>query len=208
MSEKKSLNQKVSMAVMLLIPIGIAVNFVGAQITHLLKLPVYLDVIGTILVGGLCGPMFGGITGALTNCLTSIPAPTELPYAIVNMSIGIVAGFAGRKYAFRSIKGTLIAGICIWAITQITVNPITAILYGGASGVTGGSIITTFLIATGKGLWQSVITSALITETVDKFISAFVVYFIIKSIPDRTKLKFPLGNFYIKQKPTDAGSNN
>lgn len=185
------------MFVILLIPIGIAINFVGAQIAHALKLPVYLDVIGTVLVGALCGPFFGAIAGGLTNVVTSITAPTELPYAIVSMEVGIVAGFAGKKNQFKSVKGTIITGIFVWAIVLVTVTPITALVYGGATGVTGGSAITTFLIATGKGLWTSVFSSALITETLDKFISVFVVYYILKSIPKRTVLKFPLGKTYL-----------
>ncbi len=68
-STKKGIN----MFVILLIPIGIAINFVGAQITHALKLPVYLDVIGTILVGSLCGPFFGAIAGGLTKNLAESP---------------------------------------------------------------------------------------------------------------------------------------
>ena len=38
-----------------LIPVGIAVNVVGGQIALLLKLPIWLDGIGTILIGGICG---------------------------------------------------------------------------------------------------------------------------------------------------------
>ena len=42
-----------------MIPICIAINFVGAQISNALKLPMYLDVIGTIMMGAICGPIPG-----------------------------------------------------------------------------------------------------------------------------------------------------
>lgn len=43
-----------NLSVILLIPLGIAINFVGANLTAALKLPVYLDVIGTVFTGVLC----------------------------------------------------------------------------------------------------------------------------------------------------------
>ena len=38
-----------------LIPIGIAVNVVGGQLALMLKLPVFLDSIGTFVIAALCG---------------------------------------------------------------------------------------------------------------------------------------------------------
>jgi energy-coupling factor transport system substrate-specific component len=187
---------KYSTMVILLIPIGIAINYVGGQIALILKLPVFIDVIGTILVGALAGPLFGAITGLVTNLILGITAPTWIPYAIVNVAIGIVAGLCAQKGWFKTVKGAFITSVLIWLITQLTANPVTVYLFGGVTG-SGSSFITSFLIATGQSLWQSVITTALITETVDKFISVFIVFFIIKAIPARTLLKFPLAKHYL-----------
>jgi energy-coupling factor transport system substrate-specific component len=187
---------KYSTMAILLIPIGIAINYVGGQIALILKLPVFIDVIGTILVGALAGPLFGAITGLVTNLILGITAPTWIPYAIVNVAIGIVAGLCAKKGWFKTVKGAFITSVLIWLITQLTANPVTVYLFGGVTG-SGSSFITSFLIATGQSLWQSVITTALITETVDKFISVFIVFFIIKAIPARTLLKFPLAKHYL-----------
>ena len=43
----------------LIIPVGVAVNFVGGQLASILKLPMYLDTIGTIFAAMLCGPWLG-----------------------------------------------------------------------------------------------------------------------------------------------------
>ena len=58
-----------------LIPIGVAVNFIGGQIAILLRLPLYLDSIGTIVVGALCGGIPGVIVGVISNVLNSITSP-------------------------------------------------------------------------------------------------------------------------------------
>lgn len=53
----KKKNETFSMMVILLIPVAIAINIVGGQMTSILKIPVDLDMIGVILVGALAGPL-------------------------------------------------------------------------------------------------------------------------------------------------------
>ena len=48
-----------------LIPVAIAINIAIGQIVVLLKLPVFLDSIGTVLVAALCGPWLCALTRAL-----------------------------------------------------------------------------------------------------------------------------------------------
>ena len=49
--KKHSIKDDFSMMAILTIPVCVAVNFVGGQLASLLKLPMYLDVIGTIFSG-------------------------------------------------------------------------------------------------------------------------------------------------------------
>jgi hypothetical protein len=86
-----------------LMPVAIAINIVlGTAVASALKIPIYLDSIGTILVGVLAGPVAGALTGAVGNILWSyvIPPPFQYPpgaaFAVVAVVIGIIAGFAGR----------------------------------------------------------------------------------------------------------------
>src|SRR5215213_11449743 len=61
-----------------LIPIAIAINIIlGQTVAAALKVPIYLDSIGTILVGVLAGPIAGALTGGLTNLIWTyvLPAP-------------------------------------------------------------------------------------------------------------------------------------
>ena len=91
-----------------LMPIGIALNIVlGGAVANALKIPIYLDSIGTILVGVLCGPIAGALTGGLTNILWSyvIPPPFQssgaAAFAITAVAIGVIAGLAGRAGLLR-----------------------------------------------------------------------------------------------------------
>ena len=96
-----------------LIPIAIAINIIlGQTVAAALKVPIYLDSIGTILVAVLAGPIAGAVTGGLTNLLWTyvLPPPFNSPYAapffIVAVEIGLVAGIAGRFGFFRSRPNT------------------------------------------------------------------------------------------------------
>jgi hypothetical protein len=98
--------------VIALIPVAIAINIVlGATVQQALKLPIYLDSIGTILVGVLAGPIAGLVTGVLANLIWGylLPAPigstTIGPFAITAGAIGLLAGLWGYMGLFRSRAG-------------------------------------------------------------------------------------------------------
>jgi len=93
-----------------LMPFAIAINVVlGQTVATALKLPVYLDSIGTILVGVLAGPFAGAATGLLSNLAwtfllagTPFGSPFAWPFAIVAAEIGLLAGTFGYAGVFRS----------------------------------------------------------------------------------------------------------
>ena len=92
-----------------LIPIAIAINIVlGQTVGSVLKVPVYLDSIGTILVGVLAGPIPGLVTGLLANLIWTYVLPPPLqsayaaPFAIVAAEIGFLSGIFGQLGFFRS----------------------------------------------------------------------------------------------------------
>jgi hypothetical protein len=96
-----------------LIPIAIAINIVlGQTVAAVLKIPIYLDSIGTVLVGALAGPLPGMLTGLLTNLLWTyvLPAPFNstyaAPFAVVAVEIGLLAGLFGSWGFFRARPDT------------------------------------------------------------------------------------------------------
>src|SRR5215210_5269333 len=119
-----------------LIPIAIAINIIlGQTVSAALKIPVYLDSIGTILVGVLAGPIAGALTGGLANLIWTyvLPAPFQSPYAgpfiIVAVEIGLLAGIFGRLGFFRSRPNTPPSQLAIGAAVVAIVVAVIAI-YG------------------------------------------------------------------------------
>ena len=56
-------------ATLVLIPVGISINIAMGSIVAFLKLPIYLDSVGTVLVGVLGGPLAGALTGLLSDLI-------------------------------------------------------------------------------------------------------------------------------------------
>src|SRR6266513_6481176 len=91
---------------LVLMPVAIAINIVlGYTVQQVLKLPIYLDSIGTILVGVLAGPIAGALTGILANLIwqyaPGIGGGTIGPFAIVAGVIGLLAGLWGYLGVYR-----------------------------------------------------------------------------------------------------------
>ena len=192
--------KKLGMMTLLVIPIAIAINLVARQITQMLALPIFLDTIGTILVGVLTGPIGGAITGLLTNIVRGATVnPVSLYFAPVSGVIGLVAGFAAKKGFLNDWKKIIVVGILVSLAGVLVATPITVIAFGGADG-SGSSIVTGFFLATGQGIWKSVFSSKIITESVDKILALVVALLIVRNIPDSTLVKFSLGNMLLKTK--------
>ena len=178
-------------------PICLAINYVGAQIAIALKLPMYLDVIGSIMMGAICGPIPGVVLGALSSAINSLSEPTAIAYIPVTVACGLVAGLLGKAGFMKQLWKSLIAGFVLAVAAVAISSPITAFLYGGISG-TGNDVIVLGLQAAGMGLLPATLIATLITEFFDKLLSCWVVFFVVKALSDRQLSKFPLGYIYMR----------
>ena len=98
-----SISSQFDTRTIVLMPIAIAFNIIlGQAVGAALKIPIYLDSIGTILVGALAGPIPGALTGFFANLAWTylLPPPlhsdTSGAFAIVAAVIGLLAGLFGR----------------------------------------------------------------------------------------------------------------
>ena len=100
-------SRDLSTATLTLIPVAIAINIAVGSIAVALRLPIYLDSIGTVLVGVLAGPWAGALTGLLSNLIWSLlpvpggAGPVAAFFAPVAGVIGLMAGFWGTRGVFR-----------------------------------------------------------------------------------------------------------
>lgn len=190
--------KKIDKLTIFLIPIGIAINVVGGQLAILLKLPLFLDSIGTFVVGALCGGIPGALVGLGCGLINAISLPTLLPYTIIGVLFGILASFLAKKNMFSSFWKAIINGIVIAIIGTGIAVPITATIYGGFVG-TGASMIVTTLMAAGWDVIPATFVSELSSELMDKLVCLIIIFFVLKSMPARFVVKLPNGKYFLKE---------
>ena len=159
---------------LVLIPIAVGINLIGGTLCSALKLPLFLDVIGTIVVACLSGPW----VAALTN-------PVYLPYAAVSVLCGLVVGYMVKAGLFRKKWGVVVIWLVCTLVNAISASLITAFVYGGATGVNGTSVLTATLVVAMKDILASVISSSLIENLIDKGITVAIAWVIVQKIPRR-----------------------
>ncbi len=192
MSQKKKmtftagLKAQFSTKSLVLIPIAVGINLIGGTLCSALKLPLFLDMIGTIVIACLSGPWVSALCGLLTNVFLALVAnPVYLPYSIVSILCGLVTGYMVRAGLFKKIWGTVLIWLACTVTNTISASLITIFVYGGATGVTGSSIFTATLIAATKDIMMSVFSSSFIENLIDKGIAFFIAFIIVQKIPKR-----------------------
>ncbi len=174
-----------------LMVVAIIINMVIGQIVTTLHLPVYLDSIGTMLVAVLCGPWAGALTGTLTNIIWGLAIdPNALPWFPVAMFIGFVTGWCAIAGLFKSWWKVIITGFLVALTAAIASTPIAVYLYGGISA-SGSSLITAYLIQTGRDMVSAVLSTNFLVEPVDKITTALLAFAIIQGLPMRYLARFP-----------------
>jgi energy-coupling factor transport system substrate-specific component len=174
-----------------LIPVAIAINVVIGEIVVQLKLPVYLDSIGTVLVAVLCGPWAGALTGTLSNTIWGLLIdPNALPWWPVALFIGFVAGWCARGGLFKSWWKVAITGFLVALTAALVSTPISVYIYGGITA-SGSSFLTAYLLQTGQSLLPAVLITNNIVEPFDKISTSLLAFAIIQGLSMRFLARFP-----------------
>ncbi len=172
-----------------LIPTAIALNIVIGQIVALLKLPVYMDCIGTVLVGILCGPLAGALTGALSNVVWGFFSPSALPFFPVAAWIGFVAGCCAHFGLMKNWWKAILAGLIIAVTTPFVATPIVVYVYGGVEG-SGASLLTAVMIKSGVKITSAAFYKNLMVEPLDKVPTVLVAFALVSVLSKRLVSKF------------------
>lgn len=163
----------------------IVINLVLGIIVSSLKIPLlFLDTIGTIFGAVLLGPFHGVLIGLCTNVIQGIITnPKDIPFALVNMAIGLVVGWIARKKGF-SLPVALFAGLLIAILAPLIGTPIAVWLYGGITGG-GMDIIYIWLRTSGHKIFTAAFIPRITGNLLDKVVSCILVAILIKHLPEK-----------------------
>lgn len=177
------MNSKKNTSAMIFAALGIAINIVLGSVANFLSIPlVFLDTIGTIFTAAIFGPWWGALTGGLTNVVQGVISdPRNIPFALVNIAVGIIVGFIARKYKFN-LKTAVITGMILAVVAPLIGTPIATYVYGGITG-DFNDVIFTWLVQSGQKIFTAAFIPRITSNIVDKILSSVLVALLIKKLP-------------------------
>jgi energy-coupling factor transport system substrate-specific component len=179
----------------------VALNLTAGQLTALLKIPLYLDAVGTVLLAVLCGPWVASIAGAASNLLAgAFGNPTMIFFIPVMVAIAVFSSFVARRGWFRTWYLVVGGGIVQGIIAALISAPISAYLFSGVT-LGGTDLLVIFFRSMGHSLLDSVFYQGLSSDPIDKTITYLIAYFLVMNIPRRLLQKFPGHIHLVKSAP-------
>ena len=168
------------------------INILGGTIALLLRLPVYLDSIGTVLAAALFGPAAGLVPGLISGLISGMTSDVYAFYYIpVQLVIGLVAGLVFRRLrpshtagsrseslSLRSMGWKLFPAALVGTVVSST---ITAVVFGGITS-SGSTVLVQLLHSLGMNLTLSVCVVQALTDFVDRMIVLAVVLVILPAV--------------------------
>lgn len=213
------MKNRVTVQQLCLIAMAVCINVAGGQLALMLRLPVYLDSIGTILTGALMGPVYGMLPNLLSGLMTGMTTDIyALYFAPVGMLTGLatglvwkrmsVGGAVHRRRAFcerkdsdlaaKDLPGTrkmkkygqiFLAALVITVPGTVVSALICAKLFGGITS-SGSAVLVQLLAKTPLGMTASVFVVQIITDYLDRVISLFLVISLLHALPADMKRKW------------------
>lgn len=174
---------KVNTKVLVLSALCVAMNFAGSFVALVLKLPVYLDSVGTVMSAFLFGPVVGIVTGVVTSFINMIFDPVALYFMPTQIIVGIIAGLF-VKLKKGSLKEKIIYTLILSLPAAISSSLIATYLFGTVT-TAGSSYIVQALRAVGVSDFIAVFVIQIITDYFDKLICVLLDSKILKLMSNR-----------------------
>jgi energy-coupling factor transport system substrate-specific component len=184
---------------LIVIALCAALNFALGSIVYLIKLPIYLDSIGTILCALLLAPELGvgfvcaAIAGLISVVLIGLLVNPFFPwFALTAVSIAAVSAFLTARGAetFRArpmpaaafAVRVILYGIVTGIVAAVVSAPVVAYLFGGVTG-SGSAFIVALFLKAGQQVVSAALLSGLTAEPVDKTLQVLLAALLYRATP-------------------------
>ena len=175
-----------------LIPLAVAINVAAGNLAVALRIPLYLDSLGTILVAALAGPAAGALTGAVSLAVFALNNLSALAFLPVAAAIGWLAGLLARRGFMGSPWRASLAGLLVGVAAATLAAPVAAGLFGGTTGG-GTDVVVVMFRALGMNRLEASLAQSLVSDPLDKMACFLVVQSILAALPRGLRDRFPQG---------------
>lgn len=187
---------KLNAACIVLIPACIGINYLGKLFASVLKLPLWLDSIGTCIGAVLGGPIIGGICGAANNLIYGFTTGDSitLVYALTSLGIGIAVGIMARLGRMKKLSGAVLTACVAGFVAVLISTPLNILFWGGTTGNLWGDAVFAWSQASGLPVALGSFLDEVIVDVPDKLITLLIVFAIIKGLPKKLASLYEMGD--------------
>ena len=184
---KNIFKTKLNTASLVLIPACIGINYLGKLFASVLKLPLWLDSIGTCIGGALGGPIIGAICGAANNLIYGFTTGDSitLVYALTSLGIGLVVGIMARLGKMEKVNGALLTSLAGGLAAVLISTPLNVIFWGGTTGNVWGDAVFAATQAANLPVVLGSFLDEVVVDVPDKIITVLIVFAILKGLPKK-----------------------
>ncbi|MDN6251145.1 MAG: ECF transporter S component [Tetragenococcus koreensis] len=169
--------RKINTRSIVIMALSLTLNIVCSNLALMLKLPIYLDAIGTIFAASLLGPFagmaVGGATGVVMGVTTDIFSLFFMPVQLIT---GAITGVLYKRKQENQLKNSWWFALTISLPGTILSTIITVILFNGITSA-GSSIIVQLLYGAGMSQSLAVFLVQVATDYLDKLLTVIFVSF-------------------------------
>ena len=187
---------KLNAACIVLIPACIGINYLGKLFASVLKLPLWLDSIGTCIGAVLGGPIIGGICGAANNLIYGFTTGDSitLVYALTSLGIGVAVGIMARLGRMKKLSGAVLTACVAGFVAVLISTPLNILFWGGTTGNLWGDAVFAWAQASGLPVALGSFLDEVIVDVPDKLITLLIVFAIIKGLPKKLTSLYEMGD--------------
>jgi energy-coupling factor transport system substrate-specific component len=182
----------------LLAPTCAVLNLAAGSIVYLLKLPIYLDQTGTILLALLIGRaelrtfLYAAAAGVLSFIIGGALYKPVLPwFSGTAVAVAAVATFLvvpllnryeNRPRSAGYVATVIFCGVVLGVVANLVSLPIFVYLFGGVTG-SGSTFVVAYLQAAGAHLLSAAFWTGLVIEPIDKTLQLVISLGLLAATP-------------------------
>ena len=184
---KKIFSTKWNAATVVLIPVCIGINFLGKLFASTLKLPLWLDSIGTCIGAILGGPIIGGLCGAINNLVYGLIIGDNITiiYLFTSLGIGVATGIMARLGFMKTFLKSLLTACVAGLVAVVISTPLNVTFWGGTTGNVWGDALFAYTQANNMPVFLGSFLDEVVVDVPDKLITLIIVYLICLALPKK-----------------------
>lgn len=161
----------------------IALNTVIGSLVAFLKLPIYLDTIGTMMATLLLGWRWGVVSALLSAAAGFFLVSPFVPFFTGTLlGVVLVTEVARRYNMYATVPRTALTGVVHGVVGTVLSAPVTYYLFDGFT-LSGNDAVVAYFVSIGVTLFWAVVLALIIFAVIDRVLTSLFCFSALRALP-------------------------